>query len=139
MVPANPPQERRALSRFSVTGFAVDIRIQGRLARLRAEAVDFNRHGMAVLTETPLKERKNVYLTLRVGDDLRLDNLHGVVHNCCTHEGRFRCGIRFRTHTALQTDKALVEAVLTRMEGVAMSQEAQTLTGDHPLVTTGRG
>lgn len=124
MVLADPKTERRELSRVNAEGFQVELRIQGRLARLQAQAVDFNRYGIAVVTESPLKERKKVYVTLRFGD-LQLDNLIGVVHNCCQHQGGFRCGIRFKTHAELQTDRALVEALLTSMEDMARTLEAR--------------
>ena len=101
----------------------MEIRLQGRLARLPAEALDFNRYGIAVLTEIPLKLHKAVYLTLRWGE-LRLDNLAGVVHNCCKHNQRFRCGIRFRVHAVLQTDRPVVEAMLTSMEALAPDQSS---------------
>ena len=121
---ANLSKERRELSRFSADGFEVDIRPRGRLARLRARAVDFNRHGIAVVTTSPLKERKSVYVTLQVGD-LRLDNLVGVVHNCCQQDGGFRSGIRFRTQAELQTDRFLVETILGRMEDLARTLASQ--------------
>lgn len=119
---ADPNTERRELPRVSAEGFQVDLRPQGRLARMQAQAVDFNRYGIAVVTTTALKERKKVYVTLRLGD-LQLDSLVGVVHNCCQHEGGFRCGIRFKTHAELQTDRALVESLLTSMEQLASALE----------------
>ena len=123
MVLAVPTNERRELSRVNAESFQVELRPQGRLARVRAQPVDFNRHGIGVVTTAPLKERKNVYLKLRLGD-LQLDNLIGVVHNCSQHEGGFRCGIRFKIHAELQTDRVLVETLLTSMEDLARTLEA---------------
>ena len=90
------------------------------MVRLRAQAVDFNRYGIAVLTDVALKLQKTVYISLRCGD-LRLDNLAGVVHNCCTQEQSYRSGIQFRIHAELKTDRPLVEAILTSLETTALT------------------
>jgi len=111
-------RDRRELPRIRADAIEVEVRPQGRLARMRARAVDFNRYGVAVLTEVPLKLQKTVYITLRCGD-LRLDNLVGVVHNCCAQDQSYRSGIRFRIHAELKTDRPLVEAVLTSLESLA--------------------
>jgi hypothetical protein len=111
-------RDRRELPRISAEQIEVELRPQGRLARFRAQAVDFNRYGIAVLTEVPLKQQKTVYVTLRCGE-LRVDNLPGVVHNCCQQDQSFRSGIRFRIQAELKTDRPLLEALLTRLESTA--------------------
>ena len=114
-----PNRDRRELPRIRADGIEVEVRPQGRLVRLQAQAVDFNRYGMAVLTDVPLKLQKTVYISLRCGD-LRLDNLAGVVHNCCPQDQSYRSGIQFRIHAELKTDRPLVEALLTNLETSAL-------------------
>ncbi len=116
-----PNRDRRELPRIRTDEIEVDVRPQGRLVRLRAQAVDFNRYGVAVLTDVPLKLQKTVYISLRCGD-LRLDNLAGVVHNCCPQEHSYRSGIQFRIHAELKTDRPQVEALLTSLDSSSTSK-----------------
>lgn len=107
--------ERRQRPRADGAQIDVALRPRGRLAALHAEAVDFNRHGMAVRTRQPLDKDRTVYLSLRCGD-IRLDHLVGVVHNCVQRDGHYRSGIRFRPSSELQHDRRRVEVLLANLE-----------------------
>lgn len=107
----------------------MSLRQRGQLARCRARVIDFNRFGMAVLTERPLDKDRRLFISLR-WEEIRLDNVVGVVHNCIPHgpasdgavpdagatPGGYRCGIRFRTRSELQLDQHQVEIGLMRLE-----------------------
>lgn len=107
--------DRRRESRQDGNGLAVTLRPRGRLGALAADAVDFNRHGIAVQTDQPLSKDRTVYLSLRCGD-VRVDHLVGVVHNCVRQGIRYRSGIRFRPSSELQRDRARVQELLTCLE-----------------------
>ncbi|MEZ5557409.1 MAG: hypothetical protein R3E86_02535 [Pseudomonadales bacterium] len=115
--------DRRSLPRLPSVGIEVGLRPKGRLTRLSARALDFNRFGIAVCTDEPLKQHRTVYVSLRCGT-VRLDNLPGVVHNCTPQDGEFRSGIRFRTHDQLATDRQALEHSLLRLE-VAVGEVAE--------------
>lgn len=102
----------------------VTLRARGRLVGITAQAIDFNRYGIAVHTDSPLDKDRVVYLNLQCGD-LRLENLVGVVHNCVRQGSIFRSGIRFRTASELQHDKPHVEAVLSALERMMNSGDDQ--------------
>ncbi len=101
---------------------AVSLRPRGRLGSIEAEAVDFNRYGIGVITATPLDKDRTVYLRLCCGG-MRLDNIVGVVHNCVRQSGGYRSGIRFRPSSELQQDSVEVESVLAGLEDALL--EAQ--------------
>ena len=107
--------ERRSLPRFSDRNLEVILRQRGRLSRWQTTVLDFNRFGLAVLIDEPLEKEKQIFLSLRFGD-VHLDNVIGVVHNCIAQRGGYRCGIQFRTRSALQFDKDLVENTLALLE-----------------------
>jgi hypothetical protein len=107
--------DRRRDSRLDGTGLAVTLRPRGRLGALPADAVDFNRYGIAVQTDQPLSKDRTVYLSLRCGD-LRVDHLVGVVHNCVRQGVRYRSGIRFRPSSELQRDRVRVQELLSCLE-----------------------
>lgn len=119
---AQSPVERRQGPRLQGDGLAVTLRPRGRLGALSADAVDFNRHGIAVHTNQPLAKDRTVYLTLRFGE-VRLDHLVGVVHNCVRQGQRYRSGIRFRPSSQLQRDRARVLDLLGRLESSMMVSE----------------
>ena len=108
-------QERRSFPRLAGQKLEVTVRQRGQLARSSAAVMDFNRFGIALLAERAFTKDRQVFISLRL-DELILDNVVGVVHNCHPHEGGYRCGIQFRTRSALQLDQNLVEAVLMRLE-----------------------
>ena len=107
--------DRRIVRRVSGDSLAVGLRVKGRLSRMRGVAVDFNRYGAAVLLEQPVQKDKRVFLSLQY-QDIRLDHLVGVVHNCVNQDDKYRVGIRFRTAHELQFDRELVEGLLLRLE-----------------------
>ncbi len=117
MSSSRPFTERRALPRYRPTGLHVEVRRSGRLARTRAEALDFNRFGIGILIDQPIAKDKRIFISLRHGPRV-LENVVGVVHNCIPHNGRFRCGIQFRTRSETQFDKDWVERVLLDLECV---------------------
>ena len=98
------------------------LRRKGRLSRLEGPAIDFNRHGLAIVLDQPLPKDTNVFISLLCGD-IRIDNVLGVVHNCISHEHGFRCGIQFRNNSQLQFDKPKVEKGLRILEARFRSQE----------------
>lgn len=122
MYPAQPPLERRQAPRLQAEGLAVTLRPRGRLGALAADAVDFNRYGIAVHTDQPLAKDRTVYLSLRCGD-VRLDHLVGVVHNCVRQGRRYRSGIRFRPSSELQHDRARVQELLGWLESCLVVRE----------------
>lgn len=107
--------DRRDRQRLDAAPLAVSLRPRGRLLAVAAEALDFNRHGIAIATDKPLGKDGKVYLSLRCGE-LRVDHLVGVVHNCVRMGGRYRSGIRFRPASDLQRDRQEVEALLAGLE-----------------------
>lgn len=124
MNPAPPLLERRQELRLHGEGLSVTLRPRGRLSALAADAVDFNRHGIAVHTDQPLSKDRTVYLTLRCGN-VRLDQLVGVVHNCVRQGRRYRSGIRFRPSSELQRDRVRVQELLGWLESsLALHQPA---------------
>jgi len=124
MTTGHSRDDRRRSSRVDGTGIAVALRPRGRLGAIAADAVDFNRHGIAVRTAMPLTKERLVFVNLRWGD-LRLDNLVGVVHNCVRQGNMYRTGIRFRPSSELQRDRQLVEVALSGLEAaLRSSQEA---------------
>jgi hypothetical protein len=127
MTSSHSVNDRRRKPRFDGSRIAVALRPRGRLGAIPAQALDFNRHGIAVHTATPLEKDRQVYLSLRC-EDVRLDNLVGVVHNCVRQGNQYRCGIRFRPGSDLQQDKRLVEAVLAGLEEALLILEQQVDT-----------
>ena len=116
-----PFKERRALPRYRPVDLNVELRLSGRLARVAVEAVDFNRFGIAILVDAPIAKDKKIFLSLK-HDQLVLENVVGVVHNCIAKDGRFRCGIQFRTRSEMQFDQDWVERVLLDLESVFNDQ-----------------
>lgn len=119
---SEPSIERRRNPRLAVTPLGVVVRVRGRLGTIQAAALDFNRHGIAVLTSQALGKDRTVFVSLQ-WEDVRLENLVGVVHNCTRQEGQFRNGIRFRPLSDLQRDRRKVEVLLAGLEA-ALSADA---------------
>jgi len=93
----------------------VYVRKKGRLAQLEGLSIDFNRHGLALVIDQPLPKDALVFISLASGD-LKLSDILGVVHNCCSCPGGYRCGIQFRTSSSLQLDQAMTEQELCILE-----------------------
>ena len=89
--------------------------MKGQFGRVDVQVLDFNRHGLAVHIERPLPKDKLVFLSLD-HDNVCVERVIGVVHNCLAHTGGYRCGILFRTQSELQFDREQVEAGLARLE-----------------------
>ena len=109
------PAERRLEPRFPTDDLVVGVRVKGRLARLEGVAIDFNRHGLALVLDQPIRKDATVYIDLNNGDT-HLDHVVGVVHNCTSLEFGYRAGVQFRTQCALQHDQASIEQTLTILE-----------------------
>ena len=82
-----------------------------------------------------LDEESDFLVIDRIGDDdncdeIKLDNVIGIVHNCIGLSDGYRCGIQFRTYSELQLDKAPTERVLaileTRFKILGRDSEPQT-------------
>ena len=107
--------ERRALPRLEGQDISAFVRLKGSFSRITVEVLDFNRHGAAIHLHTPLPLQQVVFLTLKHGAT-QLERIIGVVHNCLDLKSGFRCGIRFRTQSELQFDKAATEDQLAALE-----------------------
>ena len=107
--------ERRALPRLEGQDISAFVRLKGSFSRITVEVLDFNRHGAASHLHTPLPLQQVVFLTLKHGAT-QLERIIGVVHNCLDLKSGFRCGIRFRTQSELQFDKAATEDQLAALE-----------------------
>ena len=107
--------ERRNKQRYPSDGLMVYVRRKGRLGQLEGLAHDFNRHGIAVVLDQPLRKETIVYLNLCSGD-IRLTQIIGVVHNCIGLSKGYRCGIQFRTGSELQFDQVMIEQELGILE-----------------------
>jgi hypothetical protein len=114
---SQPPKqlERRALPRLEGQEISAFVRLKGRFSRLSVDVLDFNRHGAAIRLHMPLPQEQVVFLTLKHGST-HLERIIGVVHNCLDLESGYRCGIRFRTQSELQFDKAVIENQLATLE-----------------------
>ena len=114
--------ERRTLVRFPVTGMSVSVAVRYRLGTHQGEVVDFNRHGVTIELPRNIPLNKPLFVTLKY-KGLHPEAIVGTAHNCrCLRVGVYRCGIRFRTDSALQLDRdevvrslAAVEASLAQM------------------------
>lgn len=120
-MPTPSALERRKTSRLHLDGVHVLVRRKGRLARMMGIVVDFNRYGLAIVTDQPLNKEAVVYLSI-VSAETRIDNIVGVVHNCVTSESAYRCGIQFRTGSPLQDERNLTEQRLKQLEQDFMRQ-----------------
>ncbi len=117
--------ERRSFPRYDASGLSISLRVKGRLSRLQGSIVDFNRHGVAVCLDQPLKKDCQCYVTLNLAGEV-LHDIVGVVHNCTTLDYGYRCGIRFRPDSALQFDAETVQAQLQVLEDYFAGSLAET-------------
>ncbi len=117
--------ERRSLPRYDASGLSITLRVKGRLARLQGAVVDFNRHGMAVCLDQPIKKDKHCYITIHMAGEV-MHEVVGIVHNCTALDHGFRCGVRFRPDSALQFDQDVVQAQLEALEGLFAHQLDET-------------
>ena len=114
---APEPAERRNLPRYDGQDLEVSIRPQGRLTRHGGRPQDFNRHGFALIVDQQITKDAQVFVQLAF-EEVRLDNVVGIVHNCIKVETGYRVGIQFRTRSDLQFDQNYVESVLQYIEAV---------------------
>ncbi len=117
--------ERRSLPRYDASGLSITLRVKGRLARLHGSVVDFNRHGIAVCLDQPLKKDKQCFVTIHLAGEVMHDVV-GVVHNCTAIPEGYRLGIQFRTESALQFDQDVVCAQLQALENLFRQPLAET-------------
>ena len=86
--------ERRTQPRFACTSMRATLRAKGRWGKTEVTVIDFNRHGMSILVDRPIEAPKGLCLCLEL-DDLKLANVHAVIHNCRSTESHgmksFRC------------------------------------------------
>lgn len=130
---SNDSLERRAQPRWAAGSLTACVRVRGRLGRQKADVVDFSRHGLALVTASPLPRDKPLFLQLRL-EDLNVQNVVAIMHNCCTTDEGYRCGLRFRTTSELQFDRELIESQLRRLEHRLSGGEAvDTCTGEVPI------
>lgn len=110
---------------------SVSLSVRYRLGTHQGRVVDFNRYGVTIELQRPIPLNKPLFVTLKY-DGLHPEAIVGTAHNCrCLRVGVFRCGIRFRTDSALQLDRdevvrslALVEAALIRLESAGTASNA---------------
>ncbi len=107
--------ERRRKARFSTDSLVVAVRRKGTINKLIGVAINFNRHGVAIVLDQPLPKECTVFLSLLSGDT-EVDNVIGVVHNCIAQDNGYRCGIQFRTQSSMQFDQEFVEGRLRLLE-----------------------
>ena len=100
-------------------------------------AVDFNRHGIAIVIDQPLRQAKKIFVSIECGGTA-LNDIVGVVHNCIVQDQGYRCGIQFRTRSTLQFDADEVEAKLIDLEAEvpsAIVSPRDQLTGLTPAIS----
>ncbi len=130
---SNDELERRTQPRWEASSLTACVRVRGRLGRQKADVVDFSRYGLALVTAAPLPRDKPLFLQLRL-EELNIQNVVAVMHNCCTTDDGYRCGLRFRTTSELQFDRELIESQLRRLEHRLSGGEAvDTRTGEVPV------
>lgn len=79
-----------------------------------AHALEFDRHGMALQVDRPIIP--GTHLLLRIEDEqLAVDALDAVVHNCREWPPGFRCGVQFR-HALDVGDDAPLHVALRAIE-----------------------
>lgn len=114
--------ERRTQPRIACSGMRATLRAKGRWGKTEVSVIDFNRHGMSILVDRPLEAPKGVRLCLEL-DELKLQDLYAVIHNCRSTEAHgmksFRLGVQFRTDATDQFDRTEVEQTLAALERLA--------------------
>ncbi len=118
--------ERRSLQRYPAVDMRASISVRFRLGTQQGDVVDFNRFGVTMLLPRPVPVNKPLFVTLKYAG-VRLDSIVGAAHHCrFTPEGRFRCGIRFRTNSPIQLDRDEIEAQLHAFEQELARADATT-------------
>lgn len=114
--------DRRGLPRLAGAELQIVLRQRGSLRRSAATALDFNRHGIAVLAEQPL--RLDVPMVLKLSHSMLpgVIKVVGIVHNCARIDARYRCGIAFRPRSPFQSDSEFVEAQLQTLEAMLLER-----------------
>jgi hypothetical protein len=108
--------ERRMLVRFPVTGMSVSVAVRYRLGTHQGDVVDFNRFGVTIQLPRAIPLNKPLFVTLKY-KGLHPEAIVGTAHNIrCLDVGVYRCGIRFRTDSALQLDRDEVVRALLAVE-----------------------
>lgn len=121
MTTPQTPQDRRQTPRSPAAALSVTLRPKGRIGSMTAEAVDFNRYGIAVRAAQALTLEQPVFLNLAC-EDVRVDQIVGIVHNCLRLGEAYRIGIRFRLNSPLQRDRPLIERQLSCLEALALGE-----------------
>jgi hypothetical protein len=108
--------ERRIFERFPVTNMKATISVRHRFGTHQGDAVDFNRYGVTVVLPRPIPINKPLFISLKYART-RLDEVVGAAHHCrLSRDGKFRCGIRFRTNSPNQLDRDETELQLQTLE-----------------------
>jgi hypothetical protein len=117
--------ERRTLVRFPVTGMSASVAVRYRLGTHQGNVVDFNRHGITIELPRAIPLNKPLFVTLKY-EGLHPEAIVGTAHTCrIWRVGIYRCGIRFRTDSALQLDRDEVMRGLVAAE-TALARIAAT-------------
>jgi hypothetical protein len=121
--------ERRSLSRLPADELIATLWLGYRQGRIKATALEFNRHGMAVRTEHPLPAHGTVELALECRS-IRIQHVVAVIHNCRSLlDGGYRCGLQFRTDARTQFDREKIRSGLSLLEEM-LSVSAVESAGD---------
>jgi hypothetical protein len=113
---ASTAPDRRRAPRLVSELLRVSIRQRRSFRRRSATVLDFNRHGIALLTSQAW--RSNAQLTLELSHHGVINSLKvlGIVHNSVPLAEGFRIGIRFRPQFRHQFDSERIEAYLAALE-----------------------
>ena len=117
--------DRRSLLRYSTDKILVNLRPKGHFHQVSGQVVDFNRHGVAIVTSSAMPMDRFVFVTLQCGS-IKAEKVVGVVHNSTRGDFGFRSGIRFRTQSQMQQDAERVETQLAAMELTVRSQPSSS-------------
>lgn len=79
-----------------------------------AQALDFDRHGMALQVSRPIAPGTHLLLSIDSGP-VAVEAIDAVVHNCREWTEGFRCGVQFRV-TDLIPDEAPLRVALCAIE-----------------------
>jgi len=115
--------DRRQAPRLTADAVFATLRLHYRLGRIRADVLDFNRHGMSVRLDRALPMHHAVELTLCHGT-IAIEGIVGVVHNCRSlNDGTYRCGVRFRTDAQAQFDRDQIREALHALESLMAREQ----------------
>jgi hypothetical protein len=118
--------DRRERARFCATDLCATLRLGYRFGRVKASVLDFNRHGMSLVTDRPLPRHGTVDLALAC-ESVRIDGVVAVIHNCRgLPDGTFRCGLQFRTDARTQFDRERIRTALHELESLLRDEVVRT-------------